>query len=190
VPSSSSYNESALFYQLKQGDEQALRQIVHHYYPKLMGFAISITKSKQVSEEMVQETFLRLWLKREELELDNLGAWLHKVLANLAYSHLKKMTVEGRLLSYLKHTELPYDTSTEHTINQKEGGKLLKQAIEQLPPQQKQVYQLSREEGMSRDEIAQELNISPNTVRNHLAKALESIRDFVSKAAKSLFSIF
>jgi RNA polymerase sigma-70 factor (ECF subfamily) len=184
------YNEPFLFQQLQQGSEAALAHILRHYYPKLMGFAISLTKSKPVAEEFVQETFLRLWLKREELDLQNLNAWLHRVLANLVYSHLKRLALDDKLRQHLQQTEVWYDTATEHQINQREAQLLMQQAVEQLSEKQKMVYLLSREQGLSREEIARELGISPNTVKNHMANALESIRDFVNRATRLLFNIF
>src|ERR1700748_2525317 len=72
------------------GNETTFTDIVHTYSPRLFAMAFRITGSRQEAEDIVQEAFLRLWQKRAEIIPDNLGGWLHKVVTNLAYKHVKR----------------------------------------------------------------------------------------------------
>lgn len=139
-----------------------------------------------VAEEIVQEVFLKLWQKREETRIDNIGGWLHTVAANMTYTYLRREALNNRFINSLKVRPVNLDSEIDQKIDHKESLNLINEAINQLPDQQRRVYQLSRVEGMSRDEIGKLLEISPNTVKNHLAKALQSIKKFL-KIAKFLF---
>jgi RNA polymerase sigma-70 factor (ECF subfamily) len=135
------------------------------------------------AEEIMQEVFLRLWQNRENVEADNLGGWLYRVASNLAYSYLKREALNGRLLSSLKKKRQGNQFSEiDEQMDYKECNELIYKALNQLPDQQRKVYQLSLQEGMSRKEVAEVLNISPNTVRNHLTRALQFLRHFLSHA--------
>ena len=139
-----------------------------------------------VAEEIVQEVFLKLWQKREETRIDNIGGWLHTVAANMTYTYLRREALNNRFINSLKVRPVNLDSEIDQKIDHKESLNLINEAINQLPDQQRRVYELSRVEGMSRDEIGKLLEISPNTVKNHLAKALQSIKKFL-KIAKFLF---
>ena len=185
-----SYDEFSLFTRVTWGDETAFREVVHHYSPKLLSFLYSITKTTYTAEEIMQEVFLRLWQKREVIEVDNLGRWLHRVAANLAYSYLKREALKGRLLDSLKNKPVERLTEIDLQMDYKESEALIYKALSQLPDQQRKVYQLSLQEGLSRKEIADLLNISPHTVKNHQAKALQSIKNFLGRATVLLNLLF
>lgn len=187
---SSPFDEYQLFIRIASGDEAAFSEVVYHYSPKLLSFVFSLTKTRHTAEEIIQEVFLRLWQKREILETDNLGGWLHRVAANLAYTYLKREALEGRLLSYIKNRPVNQVSEIDQQIDYKESETLIYKALSQLPVQQRKVYQMSLQEGMSRKEIAELLNISPHTVKNHQAKALQFIRNFMGRATLLFSSIF
>ena len=176
------YDEHVLFQRVTRSDEDAFREVVHYYSPKLISFLFTITKAMHVAEEIMQEVLLRLWQNRENLDADNLGGWLYRVASNLAYSYLKREALNGRLLSSLKKEQTNQFFEIDQQMDYKECSELIYKAVSQLPDQQRKVYQLSLQEGMSRKEVAEVLNISPNTVRNHLTRALQFLRHFLSHA--------
>jgi RNA polymerase sigma-70 factor (ECF subfamily) len=135
-----------------------------------------------IAEEIMQEVLLRLWQNRESVEVDNLGGWLYRVASNLAYSYLKREALNGRLLSSLKKKQANQFSEIDQQMDYKECNELIHKALSQLPDQQRKVYQLSLQEGMSRKKVAELLNISPNTVKNHLTRALQSLRHFLLHA--------
>ena len=176
-----SYDDSQLFTRIAAGDEAAFRDIVHHYSPKLLSFVFRMTKTMHIAEEIVQEVFLKLWQKREDNRIDNMGGWLHTVAANMTYTHLRREALNNRLINSLKAGHVDIHSEIDLKIDHKESVSLLTKAISQLPEQQRRVYELSKLEGMSREEIGKLLNISPNTVKNHLAKALQSLKTSLKK---------
>lgn len=184
------FNEIELFQQLARGDEKAFRDIFLYYYPRLVSFAAKITKNEDDAEEIAQEALLRLWKRREEFHHTNyLGSWLYKVASNLAFDFLKRASRENKLLIYFKQTADPYRDIIPELENKEREAEILA-AIKQLPPQQALIYKLSREEGLSHQQIAEKLNISTNTVKNHLVKVLQTLRKVLNKTANLFFSIF
>ena len=174
--------EKTLFERISLGDEDAFREVFHQYNKTLFPFILSLVKSETDSREIIQEIFLKLWMNRAFLHrIDNPGGWLHTMAANNAYSFLRK---EAR---YAMRQQLAGicqdDTSPDliHQLDSRETKALICEAIEQLPLRRRQVFQLSRMEGYSRKEIAHQLNISENTVRNQLVDAISFVQDYLHK---------
>ncbi len=184
------FDEFALFQRITSGDEDAFRRIVHYYSPKLIAFLYNITKTNTAAEEILQEVFLRLWQKRESIKMDNPGGWLFRVATNLAYSYLKKEALNGRLLNYVEKNQQFHYSEIDQLMDYKECRRLINNALFKLPKQQRKICFLSLQEGLSRNEIARLLNISPNTVKNHLYRALQFLKHSLSKANIFLFFFF
>lgn len=184
-------NEKELLASVAHADERAFEKIVHHYYPRLLPFVINITKTKYVAEEVVQEVFLRLWQHRHEYErIYHLSSWLFTVASNLSLTYIKRAAMEGKLLKLIQNNQAESTLDAEERMSLKESGLLIHEAVQRLPPQQQLVYQLSRQEGLSNQEIAEKLKLSPNTVKNHLVKAIQSIRTFIRRATLLLILFF
>ncbi|UYQ94305.1 RNA polymerase sigma-70 factor [Chitinophaga horti] len=184
-------NENALFRQIAAGDEEAFREIYYHYYPKLYGFINSLTKVTATTEEILQETFTRLWEHRESVAGKGYSApWLFRVASNLAYDHLKNSASRLRLYERIQREQAaPSSNNVTDHINERQHAGLLEEAIRQLPEQRQIIFRLSREEGLSHQEIADRLQISPNTVKNQMVKALKSVRSFMESASRILLTI-
>ena len=171
------YNEQILFRQIAEGDQQAFRQIFDLYKRDLFSTAIKLTKSQLSSEEIVQEVFIRLWVSREQLiKVDNPGSYLFRILFNNVSSYLKKESNQEHLIKAAMQFSRSSINATQEVVDGNETQRRINEVVETLPPQQKAVYKLSRQQGLKIDEIAAELNISPNTVKSHLTKALEAVR--------------
>lgn len=180
--------DKELFIRLADGDEAAFRQIYDSYRSPFYAAAYKITRSAELAEETVQELFVALWKKRTQVgAAHNPLGYLVTMLHNSVYSQFRKMATERQLRKRLEVAtgeaeELPVD----ELLLAKESQELLQNVISRLPPQQQLVYRLAKQEGLSREEIAQKLNISTNTVRNHLAAAVEFVRENVSKGISSI----
>lgn len=175
-----------LFDQIAQGDETAFKTLFHRYLPKLYPFIVKFTRSEQATRELVQETFIRVWLNRDKLPgIENPGGWLFTVASNECYSYARKNALYTKFSQPL-NTESGTAPATEDWLHGKELHRLIGQAVDLLPPQRKKIYQMSRNHGKSIREIAEELNISPNTVKNALVTALQFIRDYLAKSGISL----
>jgi RNA polymerase sigma-70 factor (family 1) len=163
-------------------------KIVQSHSAILFATVLQLTRNKQTAEDIVQDTFLRLWEKRIAMKNDNIGGWLYRVALNQAYKHLRKESCKSRIYASLQAGYSPVSNEVEEQLLQKESKGLFSKIYNRLPEQQQAVYLLSSEEGLSRNEIAAQLNISPNTVKNHLSRAVRFIRDNVKCAC--IFLLF
>ncbi|MBO9672751.1 MAG: RNA polymerase sigma-70 factor [Sphingobacteriaceae bacterium] len=169
--------ERALINKIVEGDEQAFSVLFFKYLPVLQLFAAKFTKSDDAAEEIIQDAFLRVWLNRDKLaEVDNVKAYLYKYVSNECLSYLRKKLKEDRVVDAFTAKQQDSHNNTIETINLNEVTKIIAIAVEKLPDQRRNIYQLSRRDGKTIPEIAEILNISPNTVKNALVIALKSIR--------------
>lgn len=169
---------------------EGFKQIVQSYSTLLFATVAHITRNRQTTEDIVQETFLRLWEKRIELSPENIGGWLYRVACNLAYRYQRRELLKVRIYADLQAATVASSNEVEESLLHKESKQSITAAYNRLPEKQQAVYLLSHKEGMSRQEIASRLNISPNTVRNHLARAVQFLKDNTLCACIILFIIF
>lgn len=180
-PSDKSYAENLLT-KLSQGDQMAFVEIYNKYRSRMYAYASNLCKSEETAEEIVQEVFIRLWQKREQINVElNFDAYIKKITLNHVLNYLKKAarekTLQQEIFSYIETIR----NTTEENILERELVKTYDEAISKLPPQKKIIYQLSRTEEMTHDQIAEKLNISKNTVKNHMVEATRFIRHYVSQ---------
>ncbi|QIL38968.1 RNA polymerase sigma-70 factor [Pedobacter sp. HDW13] len=169
--------ERALISKIVEGDEQAFSVLFFKYLPVLQVFATKFTKSDDAAEEIIQDAFLRVWLNRDKLaEVENVKAYLYKYVSNECLSYLRKKLKTDKMVDAFTAKQTDSHNSTVETINLNEVTKIIAVAIEKLPDQRRNIYQLSRRDGKTIPEIAEILRISPNTVKNALVSALKSIR--------------
>lgn len=164
-------------------DETEFNRIVQTHYGVLLSTALQITKHRQSAEDIVQEAFLRLWKNRIRIIPYNIGGWLHRVTIHLAYKHVQRETRRNSIYAKLNKARPGWHTDVEEHLLKKENQNTYDAAYLRLPERQQAVYRLSREQGLSRDEIACQLSISPNTVKNHLLKALQFMKDHIQTGA-------
>ncbi|MBN8836347.1 MAG: RNA polymerase sigma-70 factor [Sphingobacteriia bacterium] len=174
-------NEKELFAQMATGNEAAFTQIFYYYTQRIYQYIFTKTKSKTVTEEIVQEVFIKLWKKREDLShIENHQSYIFSMAANKTYDWLKKMALEEKIRLHTWQTIQDFSNITEETLNLNESKELIDEAVEHLSPQRKKIFLLSREHGLSRAEIAEELNLSINTVNNHLNEALRLVKEHLN----------
>lgn len=142
-----------------------------------------MTRSDEVAKEMVQDIFLKIWQNRASLtRIEKPDTYFFTVLYRQVYRHYKKLALQNKLLQLI--AESPhFQNITDETVLAQESKRLIDEAISKLPKQQQIVFQLSKVEGLSREQIAEQLQISPNTVRNHLADAIRFIKSYLNHAA-------
>lgn len=171
------HNELEIIRLVTQGDEKAFANLFYHYKDKLYTYALRLMGEEELAEEMVQDAFLKIWVNRADLKnIDSLDAYLFTVIRNKSYNAIKRRAHEAVILKELSHNMTELQNTTEEAVIAKSYQTLLQQVVNQLPPQQKLIYDLSRSQGLKHEEIAQQLKISKNTVKVHLVKALHTIR--------------
>jgi RNA polymerase sigma-70 factor (family 1) len=173
-------DEKIIVKQLIEGDEKAFRTLFDYYCKQIYAYGFSILKSKVHAEEIVQDVFLKVWLHKEKLNSElSFKSFLFTITRNLAFNFLKKALNDSKLKEELFYKSQKYHTATETQIQDSEYDMLKKTAIESLPPKRKRVFELSRDEEKSYEEIGLELGISVSTVKTQMSKALQSIRNFI-----------
>ena len=171
------YDEKALLRQVAEGNEQAFAQLFHAWRDKLYFFILRITNSPEAAEDLVQDVFVKLWLNRDSLgEITHFSAWLYKVTQNQAITGMRRMALETTILASMRRDAAASGQPTDEALLHKQLQEKLQQAIDRLPPPQKQIYTLSRIEGLKQEEIAQRLHLSLSTVHNHMNAALRHLR--------------
>ena len=173
------YDEKALFRLIAEGDKEAFRQLFHHYNKMLQPFVARLTRSPQATEEVLQETFLKIWLNRAKLvQVEQPKAYIVRIVSNEAMNYLRGQARDHRLFEEIRPLLVVESPSPEQALFYRETETLLQEAVERLPVACRQIYRMSREQYMRIPEIATELNLSSSTVKNQLVKALKSIRIF------------
>lgn len=184
-------NEKELFRHISEGGEAAFREIFDRYKGRFYGAALKVTRSPDASKDIVQEIFVTLWMRRAAfLTVENPVSYLFAIVYNTISNHFKKIALEKRAKESFSQKVPTSECLTEEMLEEKESWELLQKIIRQLPAQQKRIYRLSKLEGLSRDEIAQQLNISPHTVKNQLLKAVKYVREHFREALPLLMSLF
>ncbi|UEG55181.1 RNA polymerase sigma-70 factor [Mucilaginibacter daejeonensis] len=170
-------NEQALVAAFKAGDEDAFEDVFNQNFRKLYAFAFKMLKNKEQAEEIVNDAFLIVWANRDKLNIElPILPYLYTVTKRLAINSLRQVANSQRAVEELWKVLENFSNATEEMVLLNDLQRYTDESVSILPPQQQQVFKMSRFEGLSYDEIAQQLNISKNTVRNHLAAALKTLR--------------
>ena len=176
----STYNEKLLVKQLLVGNEKAFRKLFDTYRNDLYKFSLSMVFSKPYAEEIVQDVFLNLWLKRETINPElSFKSYLFTITRNKTISFLKKAANNKKLREEIFYKSQESVNPTERYMREEELKIIKKEALDLLPPRRRLIFEMSRNDGKSYEEIAGELGISPNTVRNQMSMALETLREFL-----------
>lgn len=161
---------------LANGSNEAFNSLFHKYKDRIYSVALHMLKSEDLAEEQVQEVFMKVWLKRKLLsEINNFEAYLYTTTRNLVIDSLKLATKNNKL----KTSGVVMETSenkTDFSIREQQMKELLDSITEKLPPQQKKIFILVKEHGLSHEKVAEQLNISPLTVKKHMSQALKFVR--------------
>lgn len=170
-------SDQDLIQQVINDDQKALRALFDKYYADLVRYAIKITGLETSSEEIVQDIFIKLWEKREQLEIHNVSGYLLRAVKNqcLNFVTSRYHTTVHEDISSSPHLQAS-SYSAEQTIVEVELAAAIAKASDALPEQTALVFSLSRHGEMTYPQIADELNISVKTVEYHISKAIKSIR--------------
>jgi len=169
------------FQRIAQGDAGAFAEFYEAYAVKLAVYVARFLGSDLWAEEIVQDTFLKLWTIRETIgDIEYPAGFVYRMIANRAKDHLKRRGHEIRMQQYMVHYFQQANTNTtQEQVDYQQGEKLFRQAVMQLPPQRALVFKMRHEQGLSYDEIAGQLGLSRHTVRNLLNLALQHIRSYL-----------
>ncbi len=186
------HNGRQLFIRIAHGDGIAFTELFRTYFEQVKWNALKLLKSEFWAEEVVQEVFMQLWTNRHQLAaIDSPEGYLFKMTSNRCIDRIRRQELEIKmqyLVSKALHSET--DTIQENLYDLDQAEKLIGEAICQLPEQGRRVFELHRDEGLSYQEISTRLNISRNTVRNHMVKNLQSIRSYLQGKGELYLLLF
>lgn len=176
------YNALNLLIELKQGNSVAFRKIYELYWSDLYQYAYNIIRNKEISKEILQETFLSLWNKRHELQITfSLPAYLFTAVKYQILNHIQSLKVRtDYAASFAAFYQSAADNSNEENIYFADLKKHVESEVSKLPERCRQIFQLSRNEHQSIQSISDLLNLSHKTVENQLTKALKHLRSSLS----------
>ena len=173
--------EQTLVQKIRCGDESAFREAFYAYKDRLFSFCYRFTRSEELAEELVHDALLKVWANRQNLdEQQSFIGYLYTITRNNALNYLKKKAAEETLKKKIQPHLISWHNDTEENLHYANLQQIANLAVDQLPVQQQRIFRMSRDQHMTHEEIAQNLNLSPHTVRNHIIKALHSIKKYLS----------
>lgn len=166
---------------LREGNKKVFEDIFHAYYAPLCRYCTYLVFDSEVAEEIVQDLFCKLWVKREALEIEtSLKAYLYRAVLNHSINYLNHLKIREKHRQYVGFQvhgslENPYECLEEKDIQ-----RMLILALLKMPEKRRIIFEMSRQQGMKYSEIAEKLKISVKTVESQMSKALEYLRKVLS----------
>lgn len=180
--------------QLRQGDQESFKVLYDRYIDQLHAFVFRFTKSSSLSDDVVQDVFIKIWEKREQLDPEkSFRAYLYKIAKNQVLNLFARYATELDIQKEMRQCALHFANTTEDTLNFIETAKVIQEGISQLPPQQKRIFELCKNEGLTYEQAATELNLSASTINTQMVNALRFLKNYVStkgSAAAAVLSLF
>ncbi len=173
-------NYDIIAHKIKDGDEKAFGAFFDQFYISLCKYAYGYVQDYEQSEEIVQGAFVKLWEERSRIDpLQSIKSYAFRIVGNQSLNYLKHLKVRSKYQQYVMDTGMDsFGLPSEFDVFDK-----VNEAVSELPVQCRKVFELSRFDGLTHKEIAQELGCSQKTVEGHMNKALKrlrtSLRDFL-----------
>jgi RNA polymerase sigma-70 factor (ECF subfamily) len=191
VPAESLYHEKELFLQIAAGDEKAFRELFDQYRERLFVFVWQLCHSVTDSEEVVQDIFLRLWENRAKLnQVDFPRKYMYVMARNRTLDLLTKIAKDQQMIKEVWANLSQSGNFTENLLQAAESQKLINEAVALLPEKKQTIFWLSRRDGLSHQEIAQQMGLSVQTVKNTLTEILKQIKSYLAEHSALLAILF
>ncbi|WP_293711031.1 RNA polymerase sigma-70 factor [uncultured Parabacteroides sp.] len=173
---------------LGQGDHKSFDALFMLYHPRVKNFLKGFIKDEEEACDMAQDIFFKVWTNRENIsKVSSLKAYLYRMARNMIYDYYEHSLVKESYEKKQQMSSNEYIDLIEEDIYAKELSILIDIAIEQMPEQRRRIFKMSRKEGLSNDEISQQLEINKRTVENHITQALADLREALRGAVLLLF---
>jgi RNA polymerase sigma-70 factor (ECF subfamily) len=173
-----------LFLASKAGDEKAFEALFHRTFHRLYDFALKITKEEAVAEDILQDVFMKLWKKKDQIEGDNIEAYLFRLVRNQCIDYIKFVRIiSAKTIEFetdRKYEELyriDFIRDEPYVLICEELKLEIEKTIDSLPARCREVFILSRVDGLKNREIAEKLQINIKNVERHLARAVKTFRE-------------
>ena len=170
-------SDKLLLERFRQGNAMAFNVLFKRYYTGLKAYANKNIKDSAVAEELCMDVMLGFWKKKGAIEVqDDLKPYLYRAIKNAIYNHFRKKALQTVSLDVVLERPQLSSQEADHDLQVKELQRIYKQQLDKLSPQRRRVYEMSRLENKSYSEIAEDLNLSVNTVENYMVASLAFFR--------------
>ena len=182
MPTELSHNEKELLQGLAAGNEGAFATIYAIYAPALIDFTAARLSSLEDARDIIHDLFVYLWEERINISITySLRSFLFAAVRYRIIDHIRRNSTRKEYAGKLQLLQATFRTDAENTLDEKDLRHTIEQAVNKLPPRVREIYRLSRDQHRTVQEIAGELQLSPQTVRNQLTTALSLLRSFLSR---------
>ena len=182
VPAEPSYNEQELLQRLLSGDTAAFTALYELYAPSLTGYVAARLSSLEEARDIIHDLFVYIWEERANMVITHsLRAYLFAAARYRIIDHIRRHARRREYAGRLASLQALVDKDAANALEAKDLQGALDNAVNELPPRVREIYRLSRDRHRSIAEIAGELNISPQTVKNQLTTALSHLRSILHK---------
>ncbi len=185
------YDEGkALLKRIAKGDRVAFARFYTSHLNSLYKYIYLFTRSKEETEEILQDIFLKIWEGREKLtEIESARNYLLQVAKNKVIDKVRSVQVRQRMLAEIRRSKQVFDSVTSDECAFREYYKVVQQAIDKLPPKRKLIFRMNIENGLSHDEIAAQLKISRSVVQKQFYSASHYVRKYLFEHGEISFSL-
>tara|TARA_B100000482_G_scaffold42591_1_gene27512 strand:+ start:1457 stop:2032 length:576 start_codon:yes stop_codon:yes gene_type:complete len=185
MKTNSNDNDSVLIERVKNGDKGAFNFLVNKYYPRVYASLFSYTKSKEDSEDLAQQTFLKVWQQIESFRGDSaFFTWIYRIAINLAKNHfVSSASKKQKVNTSIEYAEIEISSyeNIEQVLMHDQSMIQIKEFINNMPESLKTAFTLRESEGKSYEEISLITETPIGTVRSRIFRARESIIDYMQK---------
>lgn len=184
---------------LIKGDENSFDQLFTHFYPGLLRYARSLlSHASHEAEDIVSDVFCSLWINRENLQIrDSIASYLYRAVKNRIINHYKKNKLNVVGIDEVAHeVNIQKHQLPDHLMSYKQFNERIIYLVNQLPEKTRVVFMMSREEGLTYEQIAEIMDVSINTIKTHMFRAIRFLKeafnanDYLSLLVLGLISIF
>ncbi len=180
-----------LLLQLREGNEAAFRELYARHNRQVLAFAFHLTHSAVDAEDILQDTFLKLWTSREQLpDIERFDSYIFMIARNRTVDHLRRVSLQQRLVDQVWANISEVSDELEQQLDAAESRKLIDNALAGLSPQKQTIFWLSRQRGLSHEEISQQLHLSRSRVKNLLVETLRHVRQYLARHSLLLAMLF
>ena len=179
--SKSTTSDEHLVLLIREGNREAYASLFHRYFPAVAAFCNGILKNPALSEDIAQEVMLTVWVKRQELFCieGTLRHFIFTVCRNRVMSFLRSRYATSCVPLEPVHGQVAGESAADDKLHYDYLLRSVSESLDSMPPRRREVLSLSRQDGLSRKEIAKELGVSEATVKKHMELALRQLRSSV-----------
>lgn len=174
------HNDPTLLLQIAEGDEKALAGLVRLYWKNIYAHALSWVKSAEEAEELTQDVFLKIWHSRGQIsQVDNFENWLFIISRNTIVSAVRKKLSRP---TFLREQEVEENAlRPDRLLENRQHYQVLLTGISLLPAKRQQVFRMSRLEGLTHEQIAEQLGMHKDTVAQYIVKAVTFLKSYLQE---------